>query len=129
MDKNVLSSDVTIKGSIQFSNDLTIDGQIDGEITSNGNLTIGENANVKGEIKTKSVAVYGKVQGNITVQERCELKTNAEQVGDIKAGVLSIEEGAVFLGKSEVGSSKNIAAASTPPSHQSNKPSGGSPGN
>lgn len=100
--KNILSSDVEIKGSLKFANELTIDGKIVGEITSDGDLTIGENANVDGEIKTKSVIVYGKVNGNITVQERCELKSKAQLIGDLKAARLVIEEGATFVGKSEV---------------------------
>ena len=100
--KNILSSDVEIKGSIKFQNELIIDGKIEGEIISNGVLTVGENAEVRGEIKTKSVTVLGKVHGNITVDERCELKTRAQLIGDLKAARLMIEEGATFVGKSEV---------------------------
>lgn len=105
--KNILSSDVEIKGSLKFSNDLIIDGRIEGEVTSDGSLTVGENALVIGEIRTKSVIVFGKVQGNITVTERCELKSNAVQEGDIIAGTMAIEEGASFSGRSTVG--KNAA--------------------
>jgi cytoskeletal protein CcmA (bactofilin family) len=100
--KNILSSDVEIKGSIKFQNELIIDGKIEGEIISSGILTVGENAEVRGEIKTKSVTVLGKVHGNITVDERCELKTRAQLIGDLKAARLMIEEGATFVGKSEV---------------------------
>jgi len=101
--RNTLSSDVEITGSIKFSNDLIIDGKIDGEVTSDGSLTIGENAVIKGEIKTKSVVVFGKVNGNIEVKEHCDLKKDAHIVGDIKAGTLSIEGGASFMGQSAVG--------------------------
>src|SRR4030095_6512610 len=73
--KDVLSSDVEIKGSIKFQKELLIDGKVEGEINSDGVLTIGENADIRGEIKTKSITVYGKVHGNITVAERCELKS------------------------------------------------------
>lgn len=100
--KNILSADVEIKGSIKFQNDMIIDGKVEGEITSPGTLTIGENAEIRGEIKTKSVTVLGKVHGNITVDERCELKTRAQLIGDLKAARLMIEEGATFVGKSEV---------------------------
>src|ERR1700749_4653869 len=100
--KNILSSDVEIKGSIKFQNELVIDGKIEGEIISNGILTVGENAEIRGEIKTKSVTVLGKVHGNITVEERCELKTRAQLIGDLKAARLVIEDGATFVGKSEV---------------------------
>ena len=100
--KNILASDVEIKGSIKFQNDLTIDGKVEGEIVSPGTLTVGENAEIRGEIKTKGVTVYGKVHGNITVEERCELKSHAVLNGDLKATRLVIEDGATFVGKSEV---------------------------
>jgi cytoskeletal protein CcmA (bactofilin family) len=100
--KDILSSDVEIKGSIKFQKELLIDGKVEGEIHSDGVLTIGENADIRGEIKTKSITVFGKVQGNITVAERCELKSRCTLQGDLKAARLVIEEGATFIGKSEV---------------------------
>jgi cytoskeletal protein CcmA (bactofilin family) len=101
--RNNLASDVEIKGSIKFQHDLSIDGKIEGEVTSpNGVLVVGQNAELRGEVKTKSVTVYGRVHGNITVDERCELKANAQLHGDLKAARLVIEEGATFVGKSEV---------------------------
>ena len=103
--RNTLASDVEITGSIKFSHDLIIDGKIDGEVISDGSLTIGENAMIKGEIKTKSVVVFGQVNGNIEVKEHCALKKDARIVGDIKAGTLSIEGGASFMGQSAVGES------------------------
>ncbi|NBV34745.1 MAG: polymer-forming cytoskeletal protein, partial [Proteobacteria bacterium] len=110
--KNVLASDVEIKGSIKFQNDLTIDGKVEGEIISPGMLTVGENAEIRGEIKTKGVTVFGKVHGNITVEERCELKSHAVLNGDLKAARLVIEDGATFVGKSEV--TPNRIAMKTP---------------
>jgi len=110
--KDVLSSDVEIKGSIKFQKELLIDGKVEGEINSDGVLTIGENADIHGEIKTKSITVYGKVHGNITVGERCELKSKCTLQGDLKAARLVIEEGATFIGKSEV-TSGTIPAKST----------------
>jgi len=112
--KNVLANDVEIKGSIKFSHDLIIDGKIEGEVHSDGSLTVGENALIKGEIKTRSVTIFGKVEGNITVQERCELKTNAVLVGDIAAGTLAIEEGATFMGQSQVGKRPDSSKSGTP---------------
>lgn len=100
--KNILSADVEIKGSIKFQNELTVDGKVEGEINSSGALTVGENSEIKGEIRTKSVTVLGKVHGNITVEERCELKGRAVLHGDLKATRLVIEDGATFVGKSEV---------------------------
>lgn len=112
--KNILSSDVEIQGKLKFADDLIIDGKIEGEVESNGHLTIGENAQTKGEIKTKSLVVFGKVEGNITVQERCELKSSTEIVGDIAAGSLSMEEGACFVGASKVGRAAAAQGAGGP---------------
>lgn len=101
--RNVLSSDVEIKGTVKFQHDLIVDGKIEGDIQSTGNLTVGENARIKAEIKTGTVIVYGKVHGNMTASDRVELKASAEVIGDIKAKVLMIEAGAIFVGKSTVG--------------------------
>ena len=110
--RNVLSSDVEIKGKVKFTNDLVVDGLIEGEIYSDGSLTVGENARIKAEVHTRSVVVYGKVHGNITVTDRVELKANAELIGDIKAATISIEAGAIFVGKSTVGAPSTQVTAS-----------------
>ena len=111
--RNILSSDVEIKGSVKFTNDLVIDGKIEGEIQSSGNLTVGENARIKAEIKTATVVVYGKVHGNIIAADRVDLKSTAEVIGDIKTKTLSVEPGAVFVGKSIVGATQEPTAANT----------------
>src|SRR3984893_16136178 len=112
--KDVLSSDVEIKGTIKFQKELLIDGKVEGDINSDGALTVGENADIRAEIKTKSITIYGKVQGNITVSERCELKSKCTLQGDLKAARLIIEEGATFIGKSEVSSGMSVKPASRP---------------
>ncbi len=111
--RNVLSSDVEIKGSVKFTNDLVVDGKIEGEIASDGNLTIGENARIKAEVKTGTIVVYGKVHGNLTAADRIDLKASAEVIGDIKAKTLSIEAGAIFVGKSTVGAPEQAGAAAS----------------
>jgi cytoskeletal protein CcmA (bactofilin family) len=128
--RNILSNDVHIKGSVRFTNDLLVDGRIEGEISSDGALTVAENAHLKAEIKTKSVVIYGKVHGNIICTDRVEIKASAEMVGDVKSGTLSIEPGAIFVGKSEVGT-PSAAPKKDSPSHQGNsrKQHGNNPSN
>ena len=64
---NVLSAGIEIIGSIRFSNDMIIDGKIEGEITSDkGKITIGENAKIKGDITAGEVKVYGNVEGKMS---------------------------------------------------------------
>ena len=108
--RNILSSDVEIKGTVKFTNDLVVDGKIDGEIFSEGNLIVAENARIKAEVKTATVIVFGKVHGNLTATDRIELKSSSEVIGDIKAKILSIEAGAIFVGKSTVGTPTQVQA-------------------
>ena len=125
--RNVLSSDVEIKGTVKFQHDLIVDGLIEGDIQSTGNLTIGENARIKAEVKTGTIVVYGKVHGNMTASDHIELKSNAEVVGDINAKVLTIEAGAVFVGKTTVGTpSQSQSPSSRSESSPSSQPSHGS---
>lgn len=123
--RNVLSSDVEIKGTVKFTNDLVVDGKIEGEISSDGNLTVGENARLKAEIKTATVVVYGKVHGNITAADRVDLKASAEVVGDIKTKTLTMEAGAIFVGKSTIGTPST--PAQTSPSKGQSDDKGGKP--
>ena len=100
---NVLSSGIEITGSIRFSNDMIIDGKIEGEITSDkGRVTIGENAVIKGDMSAGEVKVYGQVEGKITAQ-RCELKDKSRVNGDIRSKVFSMEEGAKLSGRTDIG--------------------------
>lgn len=100
---NVLASGIDINGSIRFSNDMIIDGKIEGEIISEkGRVTIGENAEIKGDVTAGEVKVFGKVEGKIS-SERCELKTDSRLVGDIKTKSIVMEDGASHSGRSEIG--------------------------
>lgn len=110
--KNVLSSDVEIKGDLKFSGEMTFDGKIDGEIKGEGPLMLGESSVVNGNIEAQSAVVRGKVTGNILTREKLEIKGKTELFGDIRASRLSIEEGVTFVGRAEVNPNKLTA---TPP--------------
>ncbi len=129
--KNVLNSDVELKGTLKFNGELTFDGKLDGDIHSEGILTLGDNANVKGTIDVGSVVVRGKITGNVIAKEKIELKVKTELFGDVKAAKLVIEEGVTFVGKSEV--NPNKVAPTTPPPQRDRpvepgKPAGVKPG-
>ena len=66
--KNVLNSDVEIKGNLKFTGELTFDGKLDGEIHTDGVLNLGDGAVINGNINAQSVVVRGKVNGNINCQ-------------------------------------------------------------
>lgn len=98
----LLSRGVSIKGTVKFTNELLIDGEVEGAIDSTGSLTIGEHASIKGEIKSKSVKVRGTVEGDIFATERCELQAGCTLQGDIEAPRLVVDENATFLGSAKV---------------------------
>ena len=105
----VLSSGVSIKGSVKFGTELVIDGYVEGTIESGGRLTIGEHAEIKGEITTKSIVVHGIVEGDILAEERCELRAGCTLRGDIEAPRLVVDEEATFLGSAKISSPKKAA--------------------
>jgi cytoskeletal protein CcmA (bactofilin family) len=113
--RNVLLPDVEIEGEVRFENDLIVDGKIEGKITSDGSLTIGEPARIKAEINCGSVVVHGRVQGNINVKDRVEIRAKAEVIGDIKAASLVMEAGAIFVGASTIGTPKQRPAEAKAP--------------
>lgn len=98
----VLSRGVFIKGTVKFSDELVIDGEVEGAIESSGKLTIGEHALIRGEIRSKSVKVCGTVEGDIFATERCELQAGCTLRGDIEAPRLVVDENAAFLGSAKV---------------------------
>ncbi len=104
--KNVLSSDVEIKGNLKFSGELTFEGKLDGEIQTDGVLSLGDTAVINGNINAQSVVVRGKINGNINAKEKIEIKAKAELFGDIRATKLVIEEGVTYVGKTEVNPNK-----------------------
>jgi cytoskeletal protein CcmA (bactofilin family) len=114
--KNVLSSDVEVKGTLKFSGELMFEGKLDGEIHTDGVLNLGDGAIVNGNINAQNVVVRGKITGNITAKEKIEIKTKTELFGDIRAAKLVVEEGVTFVGKTEVNPNK---VAPTPAPAQS----------
>jgi cytoskeletal protein CcmA (bactofilin family) len=106
----ILSSGVSIKGSVKFQKELLIDGEVEGKIDSNGRLTIGEHAKIIGEIRTKSVIVDGTVDGNITAGERCELRSGCTVRGDIESPRLVVDEAATFIGSAKIATPKATPA-------------------
>lgn len=110
--KNVLGSDVEIKGTLKFTGELTFEGKLEGEIHTDGTLNLGDTAVINGNIDAQSVVVRGKVTGNINAKDKIDIKAKAELFGDIKATKLVIEEGVTYVGKTEVNPNKVAPTAS-----------------
>ncbi|MDP8262890.1 MAG: polymer-forming cytoskeletal protein [Candidatus Ancaeobacter aquaticus] len=119
--KTNLCSDVEFKGTLIFKDFLRLDGKFEGEISSPGTLIIGSNGTIKADINVGNVIAEGKVYGNITAQDKIELRGNAQLFGDIKASRIVITEGVVFVGKCDV-NPNNSVEDSAPEEHVSEEP-------
>src|SRR5579864_3577818 len=95
-----IGKSVVIKGELSGSEDLYIDGTVEGAIQLQGNnLVVGPNGHVHADVNAKGVVIQGKLEGNIHASERAELQKSAFIVGDIVTQRIAIEEGAYFKGK------------------------------
>ena len=98
-----IGKSVVIKGELSCSEDLYIDGRVEGTIDPRGNcLTIGPNGRVKANVIARAVVVEGKLEGNIQASDRVDLKQSAVVMGDITAQRISIDEGACIKGSVEI---------------------------
>lgn len=97
-----LSADIEIIGTIKAGGNIRIDGKVDGDIESTGDVVIGKTADINGNINVRSVSIAGHVQGNVNATDRIEMKSSARMHGDIRASRLSVEDGVTFIGRSEV---------------------------
>lgn len=94
-----IGKSVVIRGELTGSEDLFIDGQVEGTIELKGNrLTIGPNGQVKANVNARGVVIQGKLDGNIIASDRVDLKQSAVVLGDVTTQRISIEDGAYFKG-------------------------------
>jgi len=94
-----IGKSVIIKGDLSGSEDLTIEGQVDGKIELRQNvLTIGANGKIKAQIFAKVVIVQGEVQGNVSATERIDIRENGSVDGDLSSPRIAIADGAHFRG-------------------------------
>lgn len=93
---------VSIKGDINASEDLTVDGQVEGKIDlPEHTLTIGPNATVVADINAKIVTVFGSVIGTVVAREKADIRKTASIEGSLTCGRLAVQEGATINGKIE----------------------------
>jgi cytoskeletal protein CcmA (bactofilin family) len=101
MEKDIVNigKSVVIKGELNGSEDLTIEGHVEGTIQLREHvLTIGPNGKIKAQVFAKSVIVLGEVHGNVTASEKVDIRDNGSVEGDLIAPRIAIAEGAHFKG-------------------------------
>jgi cytoskeletal protein CcmA (bactofilin family) len=99
-----ISQGIRIKGEITGSEDLFVDGPIEGKLNlTNGSLTVGPNGTVKADVVAREVIVRGRLEGKIQGRERVQLWSTGQVIGEVQTQRLAIEDGAVLRGKVETG--------------------------
>jgi cytoskeletal protein CcmA (bactofilin family) len=121
-----IGKSVVIKGELTGSEDLTIEGHVEGKIELRQNiLTIGPNGKIKAQVFAKSVIILGEVTGNVTASEKVDLRDNGSVDGDIAAPRVAIAEGAHFRGSIDMqrtGGAKSDAKPAQPQGQSAAQP-------
>lgn len=113
-DITIISQGVKLEGKITCDSSIRVDGNIEGDINSQGNVTVGEYGEINGKVNGQVITIGGKVNGIINAKDKLVLEAKANLKGDVFTKILVIEAGAHFEGKSNMGESKGSAGSFTP---------------
>jgi cytoskeletal protein CcmA (bactofilin family) len=103
VDVATIGKSVVVKGELSGSEDLYVDGEVEGSIALRGqSLTVGPNGRVRANIEARNVIVHGQVDGNLRASDRVDLRKSASLTGDISTARISIEDGAYFKGTIDI---------------------------
>lgn len=100
--ETIIGKETNVKGSVTGSDVLRIDGKVEGDITTSGDVIVGETGIVQAEVNAKDVTVAGEIHGNTKAEGKLEIISSGKVIGDIKVQNLIIRDGAKFEGKSEM---------------------------
>ena len=100
---SVLISSTIIEGNIDTEMDLRLEGKVVGQITVNGKVVLGNTGVVEGTLTASEAVIHGHVKGNISIHGLLHLASTAIIEGDISASQFSVDEGAVYQGKCNIG--------------------------
>ncbi len=109
-----IGKSVVIKGEVSGSEDLYVDGIVEGSIDlRNHSLTVGPNGKLKASVHAKSIVVQGKVDGSMTASDRLDLRKTAIVTGDVTTQRIAIEEGAFLKGRVDIQKESGKGTASS----------------
>jgi cytoskeletal protein CcmA (bactofilin family) len=98
-----IGKSVVIRGELSGSEDLFIDGQVEGTVElQNHHLTVGPNGRVQANVNAKEVVIQGSVKGNVRAADRVEIRKSGSLAGDLVASRIVIEDGAFFKGSIDI---------------------------
>jgi len=110
-----LGASLRVKGEISGTEDLLVDGPVEGSIHLNDRkLTVGKTAKIMADIEARDVVVYGYVKGNVHAKGRVEIKKDGYVVGNLTTAQIMIEDGADFKGTIEIDRTAKEAEKTVP---------------
>ncbi len=104
----MIGEGTTFEGTITVPHSIRIDGTMKGRVETTETLTVGNTGIVEADVVAKSAIIAGKVVGNLSVEDRVELESQASLVGDLKTRDLIINEGATFHGNCSMDNEKSV---------------------
>jgi cytoskeletal protein CcmA (bactofilin family) len=104
-----ISQGIKIKGELTGSEDLFVDGVVEGKLslTTNSSLTVGPNGHVKADVTAREVIVRGKIEGKVHGRDKVQLWSTGQVIGEVQTERLAIEDGALLRGRVEAGKQPN----------------------
>jgi cytoskeletal protein CcmA (bactofilin family) len=113
--ETIIGSGVTVHGELNSESDVMIDGHVDGNITTTGDITIGVNAEVTATLTGANIMIAGHLTGNIHASSEANIKETGRVDGDITSIGLSISSGGIFIGRSRMKTTEIRPASSKNP--------------
>jgi len=116
--ESVIGRSLVVKGDIQSSGTLRVDGHVEGTISAKGTVIVANDGAVKADIKADHIVIGGTINGNVTAREKVEILDTGKLHGDVDtvAFGLIVREGAIFEGACKM---QNAEGAKTPPAKSS----------
>ena len=94
----ILAPEIDIKGDINVSGNIMVYGKVYGNITASGTINTAKGSLIEGCVKSESAFISGEIKGDVNVNKKIVLGPSCELNGNIKAAIITIEEGAKFDG-------------------------------
>ncbi len=96
--QTIIGPSIKVKGNFFGDGDIIIEGTLEGSIKTSNNLFAGSKSKIKADIEAKQAKISGEIHGNLIIENYLEITSSAKIFGDIQAGSISIENGAMFTG-------------------------------
>jgi cytoskeletal protein CcmA (bactofilin family) len=115
-DMGLIGRGIEVSGDIFFSDQLRVDGKVDGKITSQGGtLVIGESGHIEAQVDVGTCVIHGALHGNLIAKTKVEIHKSGRVHGDLITPVLLVEEGAIFNGMIKMGQESSRKLEEVPP--------------